>query len=239
MNQPSYKLEIFEGPLDLLLSLLKKNKIDIYDIPISLILDQYLEYLEQAEALSLEISGEFIDMASQLIYIKSRMLLPKEQLDEDPRTELVNALIVYKQIKCASEVLAARYPVYSTRYPKVPDDVKPDKTQKESLQSYLLVEAMNAVLYRSKRRLPPGLENFSGIVGTKIVSVSEKVITVLRKVITHKKVRFIDAFEKIESRNEMVATFLAILELTKTNRIMLDGTGDDCYISLTLNKKDV
>lgn len=238
MDQPSYKLEVFEGPLDLLLSLLKKNKIDIYDIPISLILDQYLEYLEQAEALSLEISGEFIDMASQLIYIKSRMLLPREQLEEDPRTELVNALIVYKQIKGASEILAARYSIYSNRYPKTPDDVRPDKTQKDRLEPYLLVEAMNAVMFRSKRRLPPDIANFSGIVGTKIVSVSQKVITVLRKVISHKRVRFIDAFEHIESRNEMVATFLAILELTKTNRIKLDGIGDDCYISLTPKKKD-
>lgn len=239
MNQPSYKLEIFEGPLDLLLSLLKKNKIDIYDIPISLILDQYLEYLEQAEALSLEIAGEFIDMASQLIYIKSRMLLPKDTIDEDPRTELVNALIIYKQIKAASELLAARFPLYSTRFPKQPDEIKPDKKQNNPLEVSGLIEAMNNLLLRRKRKLPPDITSFNGIVGTKIVSVSEKVINVLRKVITMKKVRFIDAFEKIESRNEMVATFLAILELTKTNRIMIDGSGNDCFISLTQNKKDV
>ncbi len=239
MIKPSYKLEVFEGPLDLLLALLKKNKIDIYDIPISLILDQYLEYLAQAEALSLEISGEFIDMASQLIYIKSKMLLPKEQLDEDdPRAGLVNALLLYQQIKGASQMLASQYATYGNRFTKPRDEIKPDKTQTDSIEVYLLIEAFNAMLLRSKRRLPPDIENFSGIVGTKIVSVSQKVITVLRKVIKQKTVRFIDAFENIESRNEMVATFLAILELTKTNRITVSGNGENCIISLTVNAEE-
>lgn len=232
MIQPSYKLEVFEGPLDLLLALLKKNKIDIYDIPISLILDQYLDYLSKAEELSLEISGEFIDMASQLIYIKSKMLLPKEEIEEDPRNELVNALLVYQQIKGASQMLSEQYSTYSMRFVKPQDEIKPDKTQKEHLELYMLIEAFNTVLLRSKRKLPPDIGNFSGIVGTKIVSVSQKVITVLRKVIKYKTVRFIDAFENIESRNEMVATFLAILELTKTNRIGISGVGEDCVISL-------
>lgn len=238
MIQPSYKLEVFEGPLDLLLSLLKKNKIDIYDIPISLILDQYLEYLLTAQTLSLDISGEFIDMASQLICIKSKMLLPKEQLTEDPRAELVNALLIYKQVKCASVMLSNQYAVYGNRMTKPQDEIKPDKTQKDHIDIYLLVEAFNTVLLRSKRRLPPDIQNFSGIVGTKIVSVSEKVISVLRKVVKTKTVRFIDAFEGIESRNEMVATFLAVLELTKTNRIKVEGNGEDCTISLTTEKTD-
>lgn len=229
-TQPSYKLEVFEGPLDLLLSLLKKNKIDIYDIPISLILDQYLEYLEQAEMLSLEISGEFIDMASQLIFIKSQMLLPKEQLEEDPRTGLVNALIIYEQVKKSAEMLSVQFATYSKRCTKPQDRIKPDKTQTEHLETYMLVEAFNAMILRGKRRLPPDILNFNGIVGTRIISVSEKVISVLKKVIVKKRIRFIDAFDGIESRNEMVATFLAILELTKTNRISIEGCAEDCDI---------
>ena len=106
MNELNFRLEVFEGPLDLLLSLISKNKVDIYDIPIALILDQYMEYLDQMRQMDMDIAGDFIVMAADLMLIKSKMLLPKTVIDgeepEDPRAELARSLIAYKQAKEAA-----------------------------------------------------------------------------------------------------------------------------------------
>ena len=120
----SFKLEIFEGPLELLLSLITKNKVNIYDIPIALILEQYMDYLHTMEMFNMEIASDFIVMASQLMVIKSRMLLPKIEDEEDPRQELVDMLLEYQRAKQAAEILHDRELTYSGRYEKPPEEIK-------------------------------------------------------------------------------------------------------------------
>ena len=121
-NTPLYSIGDFSGPLDVLLALVEKDKIDIADIPIALILDQYLEYLEMMQALDMDIAGEFIEMASALMLIKSRMLLPKKEKEEeeDPRAELARRLLEYKQIKLAAEYLGERFEKFGGRFAKEP-----------------------------------------------------------------------------------------------------------------------
>ena len=129
MDAITYRLEQFEGPLDLLLSLIQKNKVSITDIPIALICDQYMEYIEEAQALDMEIASEFILMASELMLIKSRMLLPKtEENGEDPRMPLTDALLRFQQAKEAAGKLTPLYNFYSARMVKDTDEITVDKS---------------------------------------------------------------------------------------------------------------
>ena len=129
MDAVTYRLEQFEGPLDLLLTLIQKNKVSITDIPIALICDQYIEYIEKAQELDMEIASEFIVMASELMLIKSKMLLPKTDEDEeDPRMTLTDALLRFQQAKEAATKLAPLYSYYSARIVKDTDEISIDKT---------------------------------------------------------------------------------------------------------------
>ena len=129
MDALTYRLDQFEGPLDLLLSLIAKNKVNIEDIPISIICDQYIEFIEEAQRLDMEVASEFIVMASELMLIKSRMLLPRDKDDtEDPRKILTDALIRYQQAKAAATKFAPLYAYYSGRMIKDTDEVSIDKT---------------------------------------------------------------------------------------------------------------
>ena len=148
----NYKLEKFEGPLDLLLSLISKNKIDIADIPIALLCDQYMEYINAAEELDMDLSSDFLYMASELMLIKSRMLLPRdEENDEDPREALAAALLEYQRAKSASERLKVMFGEYGGRMVKETDEISPDKTYVADHESELLykafVKVMNALGY--------------------------------------------------------------------------------------------
>ena len=129
MEALTYRLEAFEGPLDLLLSLIQKNKVEISDIPISLICDQYMAYITEAERLDMDLASEFIVMASELMLIKSRMLLPKvEEEEEDPRANLAETLLKYQQAKAAAAMLGKAYPIFSGRMVKDTDEISVDKT---------------------------------------------------------------------------------------------------------------
>ena len=129
MEALTYRLEAFEGPLDLLLSLIQKNKVEISDIPIALICDQYMAYITEAERLDMDLASEFIVMASELMLIKSKMLLPKaEPEEEDPRAELADALRKYQQAKAAAALLGKAYPTFSGRMVKDTDEISVDKT---------------------------------------------------------------------------------------------------------------
>ena len=125
MEQLVFKMEVFEGPLDLLLSLIAKHKMDIRDIQIAIIFDQYMEYVEEMKRMDMEIAGEFITMASELMYIKSRMLLPKQE--EDPREELVRVLMEYKTAKEVAKWLSEREDDFAGRFEKDTDEIKPDR----------------------------------------------------------------------------------------------------------------
>ena len=223
MDKISFKLEVFEGPLDLLLQLINKNKLNIYDIPIAAITEQYFEALERMQAMDLEVTSEFLVMAARLIYIKSQLLLPKNNYDtqeEDPRTELVEKLLEYQRYKMASQFLKERE--FSNKYIffKHGEEIDPVVIPYEGEYNITeLIAAFNDVLERVQRRMPPTKKPFEKILSREKVSVKDKVHYLRKLFSKKKKMQFSKIFDSIDTRPELVATFLALLELIKLHRV--------------------
>ncbi len=236
MTAIEFHLDAFEGPLDLLLHLIHKNKVSIYDIPIAEILDQYTEILNSAASEDLEVAGDFIAMAAQLLYIKSRMLLPKpqEEAEEDPRAQLVEQLLEYQRIRSTQEYFRERSSAGRDIFVKAPEVLeKPKKRQFEAILSpELLQRAARRMTERIGRAMPPPASAFSGIVGRESVPVSVKLTEILKAFRKSVRLTFSGLFRGAKSRSELVATFLAVLELSKTRRICIDGEGNDMSIRL-------
>lgn len=226
MEQLSFKLESFEGPLDLLLTLIKKNKVSIYDIPIAEILDQYLEVMQQMEEMDLELSSEFLVLAATLLQIKSKMLLPatEEETEEDPRAELVRRLVEYNKIKESMQFFRERENMGSFLFFKVPDVIErpPAQMDYSELTPLKLLEAYRESFSKMERKLPPPKRSFTGIVGYEKVSVREKVGKLWRGLLNRGKILFRDIFKGVKTRAEAVASFLAVLELIKMNKIEIE-----------------
>ena len=228
----SFKLEIFEGPLELLLSLITKNKVNIYDIPIALILEQYMDYLHTMEMFNMEIASEFIVMASQLMVIKSRMLLPKIDQEDDPRQELV-------------DMLHDREATYGGRFEKPPEKVESiNKTEYKLTHDIKLLQEAYLRIYQRHLELMEAQANTEKLDNllktTRHVSVNERILHVMKLLVRRGNCSFANLFEKAESRSEIVATFLAVLELIKGRRIMIDNlseNGEDCTITLLRDKE--
>lgn len=230
MEKMQYKLESFNGPLDLLLHLITKNKVSIWDIPIVEITEQYLEAIEGIEDSALEDTSEFLVLAAQLLYIKSKMLLPKPETDEeeeDPREELARRLEEYKLFKEASASL--RKSEFSTRYMFF----KPEEKIEFPLPEYdrhhevdELLEAFAAIMARKERKKKPEKRAFSGIVGREKVSVEDMVEKVCKYLAKTPKLNFKSVFKPDDSKPEMIATFLAILEMIKLNKIKAEYDND-------------
>lgn len=210
------KLEVFEGPLDLLLHLIKKEEVDIYDIPVARITDEYLQYLNMLDSMNLDVAGEYLVMAATLTHIKSRMLLPPsedetEEPDEDPRTDLVHQLVEYQRYREAAVVLGER-PVLSRdvfrRDPAVPDRDQGEGIRLRDVTVGDLLEAFREVMERALR------ESFHEIVHEDI-SVDECVQVIVGRMEVDGPLRFRDLFAGSPSRRRLVATFLALLELVK------------------------
>ncbi len=229
MEQLSFKLQVFEGPLDLLLHLIQKNKVNIYDIPIFDITNQYIEYLKSMEEMDLEISSEFSLMASKLLYIKSKMLLPKydKEDEDDPRRELVDRLVEYQRIKSVKEKLRAMQFAGTYSYYRLPEKIEEvaQKRHVESADISRLLDAFNTILERIDRKAPPPKENFDGIVGREPVSVQDMADNIVKRITRKKKVKFNDFFKGAKNKNEVVAIFLAVLELLKLNKIYAEDDG--------------
>ena len=220
----SYKLETFEGPLDLLLNLISKNKIDINDIPISLVCDQYMEYLEKAEAFDIELSSDFIVMASELMLIKSRMLLPRnEEEEEDPRAALAAAVLEYKRAKEASAMLGELFSCYGLRMAKETDEIAVDKTYVADHDAMLLWKAYNRVLSEVKVSDAEARKKFEPLIQpTQTVSVSEVVGDLTRSLIANRRIRLGGYFRRARSKTELITMFMAMLELLKTGMLNLE-----------------
>jgi segregation and condensation protein A len=238
MEELTYRLDRYEGPLDLLLSLIAKNKVEITDIPIAMICDQYMEYLSEAQRMDLEIASEFIVMASELMLIKSRMILPREDDGkDDPRKELVDALLLYRQAKQAAEELRPLYAEYSGRVTKDNDDVPPEKGFPLGLDTALLTKALNVLLARFKSsELEPEIL-INPLIKPHVVSVEEKIEELLDILDMQESASLFFLLKDADSRPELLARFMGILELTKIQRILIveDKTGiepgeDDEYI---------
>ena len=224
IQQLTYRLDQFEGPLDLLLTLISKNKVSITDIPIAIICDQYMEYIEEAKKMDLDIASDFIVMASELMLIKSRMLLPHEEgTENDPRREIADALLLYQQAKIAAQELKPLYEEFSGRYVKGTDDVPPEKGLPLDLDPDLLIKALNAVMRRLKiaqaEKTPTDLVN--PLIKRKIVSVKEKSEEICALLEEHEEASLFFLLKDSDSRAELVARFMGVLELIKINRITI------------------
>lgn len=234
MEKLSYRLEVFEGPLDLLLSLISKNKLNIYDIPISQLLEQYLEYLSKMNEMDMEVTSDFLVMASNLVQIKSSMLLPKhDELEvQDPRYELIAKLIEYKTCKQMAEELKKIYKGFD-EFTRAQFQFEQDMTYKLKHSSKELSNAISFSDVKIQRRMPPPITSFNGIVGGHIVSVTSKIIFVLKQLLKENKKSFFSFFKNAKNRSETVATFLAILELIKAKRIIAeDAENKTTYIKI-------
>jgi len=236
------KLEVFEGPLDLLLYLIKRDEVDIYDISIERITKQYLEYMSAFQVLNIEVAGEFIVMASNLLYIKSRMLLPKDQQmaeddaeEDDPRWELIRQLIEYKKFKEAAGQLRNREAMQEQLYPRspaVPDlPAVADPLLVEEVGIFDLINAFQKILKRLDKKKPEDLkqifeENFT---------VSDKIEYLLKLVASGVPMRFEECFGDSASRGEIVVTFLAMLELIRMKqlRVRQDNSFAEIWIEPT------
>lgn len=232
METISYKLDVFEGPMDLLLHLISKHKIDINDIPILILVEQYLDYVRQMQEEDMEVASEFLEMAARLVYIKTVSLLPVHEEEADAlKNELQGELSEYKDCKLMAQKLSdtAKGFDYISRKP---EKFAPDMTYTRSHEPFELIKAYLAAVGRGKRNLPPPIEAFSGIVAHKIVPIRERVGFIMDKLFRGKKQRFRAFFEKAESRSEMVATFLALLSLTKDKKIVLNEVDGDLEVEM-------
>ncbi len=231
METISYRLSVFEGPLDLLLYLVQKNKLNIYDIPIAEVLQQYMETIDRMKDADLDVASEFLDMAARLVQIKSSMLLPKHEEAEALRQELTGELIEYQLCQEAARRLAARN-VGGDLFVREPVEIEPDLTYRRQHPKEELYDAYLAAAGRGRRRLPPPPQAFSGIVSRKIVSVSSKIIFVLRRLYKREPVAYDTLFREAHTKSELVATFLALLELVKAKRIRVDGEGKEQTVQM-------
>lgn len=212
------QLPVFEGPLDLLLHLIKKSEINIYDIPIALITQQYLEYLDLMKSLNLNIAGEFLVMAATLIHIKSKMLLPPEDLqeeepEEDPRAELVHRLLEYQRFKDAAEGLAHREETWREAFRRPQDCVEPEQEiLLTEVSLFDLMEALRTVLTRVPK------EGVMEILPDEL-SVRQRMSLVMERLERSGGITFDALFEKERTRAAVIVTFLALLELIKLQLI--------------------
>lgn len=232
--------ENFDGPLDLILSLLSKNKMEIQDIQISLILDQYFAWMEQRRELDLDVASEFVTMASHLVYIKTRMLLSIH--DEEARSEIDELIAslearqrseAYARVKLAAPALEERFARGRDYLPKPPEPLPPDKTYRYCHRPSDLLKALRR-LYEAGGEQPsaPASRMLEGIVGREPYPVTEKAREILSRLMLFAVTRFRSLFLGAHSRSELVATFLAVLELCKGHKVRLAGTDDSCTVVL-------
>ncbi len=212
------KLEIFEGPMDLLLYLIKKHELDIYSIPIALITQQYLEYIELMKSLDMEIAGEFLVMASTLTHIKSRMLLPPPENPEgdedgvDPRAELIRRLLEYKSFKEAAGSLGQKEETWSQVYTRQAESIAGIPADDEPLLFDFHLFDLLAALKDVMARVPDARFEIT----PETVSITEKISQILSRLEAADSVLFADLFEGSTSKMQVIGTFLALLELIKT-----------------------
>ena len=249
MEQPQYHLdhvihakaetlEDFDGPLDVILLLLSKNKIEIQDISIASILEQYLAYLEEMKRMDIEIASEFIAMASHLMLIKTKMLLSAaEQEEAMSEMELLIRSLEERQrqdamaqIRTSVAFLGQRNDIGCALFTKEPEPYERDKTYRYRHDPEDLVRIMAILADRSQRAMPPPSTNFTGIVGREPYPVTKKAAEVLRRLISHGVAAFRRLFRGNRSRSEIVATFLAVLELCRLRSVSLEDEGGDTQV---------
>ena len=238
MPSALFKLDMFEGPLDLLLHLINKHKLDIHDIEISVLLDQYLEYMAALDHEDLEDAADFLEMAARLVYIKAVSLLPVENEGEALKKELEGSLIEYSLCKMAAARLRESY-IGGEVFVREPVKLPVNKTFTGEKDPMSLLEAYLGIGEKARKMRPLRAEIFRPIVSHKIVSVTSKIIHVLKMLFTEGVCELERLYDGSETKSERVAVFLAVLELTKSGRIFLDDDNSKVFMNSAARRKRI
>lgn len=223
MEQLSFKIAQMEGPLDLILQLIRQHKLDIYDIEISKLLEQYMDYIQQWQETDMEIASEFLEMASRLVYIKSISLLPKhEELEEKLKSELTGQLIEYTLCKQVAQLRLATWQG-DQLFCRSPQELPQEAYQGKHRKKELLEAYLSAI--GKRQDVKPNQQIFEPLVARRVVSVSSRITLILNRLYRCPKVPFLSLFEEQKDRAEIVATFLAVLELVKNKRVTISDDG--------------
>ncbi len=237
MDRPQYKTEVFEGPLDLLLHLISKHKLNINDIPIFELVEQYIAYVQLMQDENMEIASEFLEMAARLVYIKTVSLLPVYEEAETLKKELTGELIEYQACKIMAEKLSKQSGGIDKMI-RLPQEVEADMTYSRLHDALELYTAYINAAGKKLRNLPPAEDSFKVIVEKAVVSVSLKIDNIYSIVMKTGKIKVFDVFGMAKSRSELVASFLAILEMAKNRRVLLIGENEDLTIELNLSEDE-
>ncbi len=233
------KIENFEGPLDLLCHLIDKNKLDIYEIKISEIADQYIEYINKMEEMNLEVTSEFLIMASTLLLIKSKGLLPKQEEDEEEITEeqLIQRIIDYKKYKEITKVLKQNYEEYSRRIFKNQETIQLPKQKLEKEYSKdIIPQIYSEIIERNKNRLNQNADNIKKIAITDTFTVASKVKEMFRELLKRPKFIFNKMYTLSKcNKNEVVTAFSGLLELTRRDKV--NATQEELFGDILVEKK--
>lgn len=223
-NKYAIKLDNFEGPLDLLCTLIEKNKMNIYDINLNKITDQYISYINQMEEMNLEVTSEFVIMASTLLYLKSKNLLPSKEDEEEEITEeeLIRRIVEYKKYKDITAKLRENFEIFSNRIFKLPENiVLPKQSIEEQYDSSTIPEIYSALVIRNEERINKNAKNIEKIAITENFTVASKLKDMFRELIRHKKFVFNKLFAvNKHSKNEVVTAFSGLLELSRRSKVV-------------------
>ena len=237
MEKIQYKIESFEGPLDLLLHLISKHKININDIPIFELVEQYIIYIDKMQEENMEIASEFLEMAARLVYIKTVSLLPVYEEAEELKRELTGELIEYRDCKIMAQKLANQSDGVN-KMVREPMEIQADMTYERLHDALELYTAYINAAGKKLRKMPVGDDPFKDIVEKAVVSVSHKIDNIYSLLSKAGKVRVFDVFQAAKSRSELVASFLAILEMAKNGKIFLSGENEELSIELDLTERE-
>ena len=232
------KLDNFEGPLDLLCTLIEKNKMNIYDINLNEITDQYIAYINQMEEMNLEVTSEFVIMASTLLYLKSRKLLPNKQEDEEEITEeeLIRRIVEYKKYKDITAKLRENFERFSNRLYKLPEEINlPKQNIEEKYDEEIIPSVYSNLITRNEEKINRNAKNIEKIAITENFTVASKLKDMFRELIKHKRFTFNKLFAiNKHSRNEIVTAFSGLLELSRRSKVTT--TQEEIFGDITVEK---
>lgn len=239
-NKYAIKIDNFEGPLDLLCHLIDKNKVDIYDINLNDITDQYIQFLKEMEKLNLEVASEFLVMASTLLYLKSKNLLPKqeEETEEITEEELIRRIIAYKKYKEASKMLKENFEKYSNRFYKLPEEIElPKRKLEEEYEKDIIPNTYQKVWQISQEKVNQNAQNIEKIAITETYSVASKVRQMFKVLVKNKKFVFNKLFSiKKHNKQEVVTAFSGLLELSRRSKVMTSQ--EETFGDITVEKAE-
>ena len=224
-NKYAIKLENFEGPLDLLCTLIEKNKMNIYDIKLNEITNQYIQYLNNMETMNLEVTSEFLIMASTLLYLKSKNLLPKtkqEEEEEITEEELIRRIVEYKKYKDITQKLRENFEIYSKRLYKQQEDIRlPIQEVEGEYEKNIIPKLYSNLIKRNEDKINKNAKNIEKLVITENFTIASKLKDMFRELIKHKEFNFNKLFSlKQHSKNEVVTAFSGLLELSRRNKVI-------------------